>query len=99
MAASAGVVIIGELPDALRQDAEMYAGCVAGAIQKQDYLDLIRQNGFTNLTLQKEKAISIPDDILDRYLKGEALTQFKQGDTGIFSITVYAEKPGAATQA
>jgi SAM-dependent methyltransferase len=93
------VVIIGELPDALRQDAEMYAGCVAGAIQKQDYLDLIRQNGFTNLTIQKEKAISIPDDILNRYLKGEALTQFKQGDTGIFSITVYAEKPGAATQA
>ncbi len=93
------VVIIGELPDALRYDAEMYAGCVAGAIQKEDYLDLIRQNGFTNLTLQKEKAISIPDDILDRYLKGEALTQFKQGDTGIFSITVYAEKPGATAQA
>jgi hypothetical protein len=77
----------------------MYAGCVAGAIQKQDYLDLIRQNGFTNLTIQKEKAISIPDDILNRYLQGEALTQFKQGDTGIFSITVYAEKPSAATQA
>jgi len=93
------VVIIGELPDALRQDAEMYAGCVAGAIPKQDYLDLIRQNGFAKLTIQKEKAISIPDDILNRYLQGEALTQFKQGDTGIFSITVYAEKPGAATQA
>jgi SAM-dependent methyltransferase len=93
------VVIIGELPDALRQDAEMYAGCVAGAIPKQDYLDLIRQNGFTNLTIQKEKAISIPDDILNRDLQGEALTQFKQGDTGIFSITVYAEKPGAVTRA
>jgi len=93
------VVIIGELPDALRQDAEMYAGCVAGAIPKQDYLDLIRQNGFAKLTIQKEKAISIPDDILNRYLQGEALTQFKQGDTGIFSITVYAEKPGAAIQA
>jgi len=93
------VVIIGDLPDALRYDAEMYAGCVAGAIQKQDYLDLIRQNGFANLTIQKEKAITIPDDILNRYLKGEELTQFKKGDTGIFSITVYAEKPATTTQA
>lgn len=93
------VVIIGDLPDALRYDAEMYAGCVAGAIQKQDYLDLIQQNGFANLTIQKEKAITIPDDILNRYLKGEELTQFKKGDTGIFSVTVYAEKPANTTQA
>src|SRR6201996_4976181 len=38
------VVLIGELPDALRKDAEMYAGCVAGAIQKETYLELIEKN-------------------------------------------------------
>jgi SAM-dependent methyltransferase len=89
------VVLVGELPAALREDAEMYAGCVAGAIQKQDYLQHIKDAGFKNVTLQKEKPITIPDDILEKYLSQEDMTAFKQGETGIFSITVYAEKPGA----
>lgn len=89
------VVLVGTLPEALRHDAEMYAGCVAGAIQKQVYLELIEANGFTNITLQKEKAIVIPDDILINYLTAEEIVAFKSGDIGIFSITVYAEKPAA----
>ena len=87
------VVLVGALPEALRKDAEMYAGCVAGAIQKEVYLELIVQNGFTNITVQKEKVIVIPDDILSNYLNAEQLASFKNGTTGIFSITVYAQKP------
>ncbi len=87
------VVLVGALPEALRKDAEMYAGCVAGAIQKEVYLELIAQNGFTNITVQKEKAIVIPDDILSNYLNAEQLASFKNGTTGIFSVTVYAQKP------
>lgn len=87
------VVLVGELPDGLKKDAEMYAGCVAGAIQKQDYLQLIASAGFTNTAIQKEKIITVPDDIFKNYLSPEELTQFKNGDTGIFSVTVYAEKP------
>lgn len=86
------VVLIGNLPEALRKDAEMYAGCVAGAIQKEVYLELINTNGFSNITIQKEKPIIIPDDILKNYLNEEELISFKTGNTGIFSITVYAEK-------
>ena len=86
------VVLVGDLPETLRKDAEMYAGCVSGAIQKEDYLELIRSNGFSNLTIQKEKAINIPADILKNYLNIEELKSFQSGDTGIFSITVYAEK-------
>lgn len=89
------VVLLGELPEGLSKDAEMYAGCVSGAILKEDYLALIRANGFTNITLQQEKAIHIPDDILNRYLNPEELARFRKGDTGIKSITVYAEKPAA----
>ncbi len=88
------VVLVGDLPKGLQNDAEMYAGCVAGAIQKQVYLELIKLNGFANITLQKEKPIVIPDDILKNYLNEEELNKFKNGTTGIFSITVYAEKPG-----
>jgi arsenite methyltransferase len=90
------VVITGKLPDGLRQDAEMYAGCVSGAIQKQVYLELIRVNGFDNITLQKEKAIHIPDDILSRYLGPAELKSYREGSVGIFSITVFAQKPAAA---
>lgn len=87
------VVLMGNLPEALRKDAEMYAGCVSGAIQKETYLELIQTNGFGNITIQKEKPINIPDDILKNYLNEEQLNNFKAGNTGIFSITVYAEKP------
>lgn len=90
------IVLVGDLPEALREDAEMYAGCVAGAIQKDQYLQFIGDVGFENTTVQKEKAITIPDDILSKYLSVEESGKFNKGGAGIFSITVYAEKPGSA---
>lgn len=86
------VVLVGELPEGLKSAAEMYAGCISGAIQKDEYMGLIEKNGFKNITIQKEKAIIIPDDILGNYLSKEEMVSFKQGKTGIYSITVYAEK-------
>ena len=87
------VVLEGALPQNIQQAAEMYAGCVSGAIQKQVYLELIEQNGFKGITIQKEKRINIPDDILLGYLSAEELQAFRASETGIYSITVYAEKP------
>ena len=87
------IVLMGNLPVALKEDAEMYAGCVAGAIQKSEYLQLIVDKGFQNIKIQKEKPIVIPNDILDKYLSPEEVSIFNKGETGIFSITVYAEKP------
>lgn len=93
------IVLIGDLPDALRKDAEMYAGCISGAIQKEEYLGLIEANGFKNIIIQKQKPIVLPVDILNNYLDTQELTEFKKGKTGIFSITVYAEKPVAEKSA
>ena len=90
------IVLAGELPEKIQQAAEMYAGCVAGAIQKKEYLDLIEATGFTGLILQKEKAISVPDDILAQYLSADEIAEFKQSGTGIYSVTVFAQKPVAA---
>lgn len=92
------VVLVGALPDELKSAAELYAGCVSGAISKEDYLGLITSAGFVNLALQKEKPITIPDDILSRYLAPAGLAAFKSGSTGIYSITVYAEKPKACAE-
>jgi arsenite methyltransferase len=74
----------------------MYAGCVSGAIQKKDYMKMIEATGFANITVQKDKPIFVPDDILKQYLSDEQLEAFKRSGTGIRSITVYAEKPVAA---
>lgn len=93
------IVLEGNLPPAIQQAAEMYAGCVSGAIQKQVYMELITTNGFANIAVQKEKAIIIPDDILSGYLSAEEITQFKNSSTGICSVTVYAEKPKEAAAA
>ena len=89
------IVLVGELPSALREDAEMYAGCVAGAIQKKEYLDQIEKAGFKNILIQKIKPIAIPADILAKYLSGDEVSAFNIGKTGIFSISVYGEKPGS----
>ena len=89
------VVLVGNLPEKLKQTAEMYAGCIAGAIQKGEYLRLIQQAGFSDIRLQKEKPIIIPDDILSSYLTGEEIQVYKGNATAICSITVYALKPEA----
>lgn len=86
------VVLLGELPDEFIKDAEMYAGCVAGAIQKNEYLDIIKAAGFRGITIKKEKEIIIPDEILAKYLNEESIKEYKSRELGIYSITVYAEK-------
>ncbi len=88
------IVLLGELPEHLKEAAEMYAGCVSGAIAKAEYLGLIQEAGFENITLQKQKAIFLPDDILEKYLSAEEIASFRADESGIESITVYAEKPG-----
>ena len=62
------IVLVGDLPEKIKNAAEMYAGCVASAIQMEDYLKIIENSGFKNITLQKKKPIIVPDDILKNYL-------------------------------
>ena len=86
------IVLSGDLPDALVKDAEMYSGCVSGAVQKEEYLDIVKKTGFKNIQIRKEKEIILPDEILVNYLSEKGLEEFKNSNTGIYSITVFAEK-------
>jgi ubiquinone/menaquinone biosynthesis C-methylase UbiE len=86
------VVIKGVLPNRLQQDAEMYAGCVSGAIAIDEYLEIIRKNNFRDIIIHKQKVIDIPNDILAKYMNNEEIKDFNSGKTGIFSITVSAKK-------
>ncbi len=88
------VVLVGQLPEGLQKAAEMYAGCVSGAMQREEYLALIEQSGFEQMRVEKQKPIFIPDHILLEYLSEEELEAFRRHPVGIFSLTVYAQKPG-----
>jgi ubiquinone/menaquinone biosynthesis C-methylase UbiE len=86
------IVLQGELTPALKESAEMYAGCVAGALQKDDYLKSIENAGFTNIEIKKTKTVALPDDLLKEYLSDSQIEEYKNNKIGIFSITVVATK-------
>lgn len=48
------IVSFGEIPESVRGDMEQWAGCVAGALEKQKYLQVIRAAGFQTVAVIKE---------------------------------------------
>ena len=86
------IVLKGELPAELKKSAEMYAGCIAGAIQQDEYLEVIKKAGFKNVEIKKTKTTSLPDNILEDYLTPKQIKEFREKEIGIFSITVVGEK-------
>jgi arsenite methyltransferase len=87
------VVLRGALHEKIQQAAEMYAGCVSGAIDISLYLAIMKDSGLVNIKVHKDKMITMPDETLLNYLDQGELNAFKESGSGIFSITVYAEKP------
>ncbi|NJN41924.1 MAG: arsenite methyltransferase [Flammeovirgaceae bacterium] len=88
----------GELPTKAKQAAELYAGCVSGAINKDEYLSIIHNAGFENVKIQKEREIIIPDEILRANLSESEMKEIKDKNIRVLSINVYAEKPTSKTQ-
>ena len=86
------IVLQGEIPEGLRNDAAMYAGCVSGALQKKEYLDIVRKAGFKNLVIQIQKKMDLEDAIYLKYFTEEEVVDFKKSFKGIFTITLNAEK-------
>jgi SAM-dependent methyltransferase len=86
------IVLNGELPDEFKKSAELYAGCVAGAIQQEKYIEIIKNTGFRNIEIKTKKRTDIPDEIVKEYLNPGQIKEFKEKGAGTFSITVTAEK-------
>lgn len=86
------IVLKGELPESVQKSAAMYTGCVAGALQMEDYLGVIKKSGFKNIEVKTEKKISLPDELLLHYVSKEELDKFCNSGSGVYSITVNAEK-------
>ncbi len=87
------VVLAKSLPEGLRQAAEMYAGCVSGASLKEDYLAMIKAQGFEEIEVQIEKSITVPDDVLRKYLSESEVAELNASGSVIRSITVFGKKP------
>ncbi len=86
------IVIKGEMPEELKKSAEMYAGCVSGALRQEEYLKTIQRAGFKNIKIKKTKQIELPDEMLKEYLSEQGLKAYKEKLHGIFSITVVGYK-------
>lgn len=89
------VVTAGPLPDALRADATLYAGCISGAVTENQYIGLLMAAGFEYIEIKRRKPITLPDDLLAKHLTPTEVEDFKKNGYGVSSITVFGIKPGA----
>jgi SAM-dependent methyltransferase len=87
------IVLSGELPVSIKRAAEMYYGCVAGAIQLEQYLMKIFDAGFVCVTIENETPIVLPDDFLSKYLQPHEFKKFKKDEVKIISVTITGVKP------
>ncbi len=84
------VVSDGRIPEKLLREAELYAGCISGAMEEIEYLDVIRSSGFIDIQVMQKSKIEVPRNILEKYdYEGE----FLKSGAGIYSVTVFAKKP------
>lgn len=86
------IVVPGELPEKIKNAAELYAGCISGAMEKDDYIGIIEKKGFKNVKIYKESPYEIPDSILLKYINEEDFHNYKETGARIVSITLSGEK-------
>lgn len=80
--AIADMVTYGPVPAALRRDLALWAGCIAGAMDREAYLDLIRAAGFADVRLATEAVYDT-----------SAVTGLAKADFGLASVTIVGRKP------
>lgn len=88
------IVLDGQLPDGLRQAAELYVGCIAGALQRADYLAVAAAAGFDGVEVARERPVELPDEALREHLDEGALAAFRAGGARVLSVTVRGRRPG-----
>ena len=86
------VVLNGTFPKEFTDNASMYAGCIASAIQREDYLAEIEKANFLDIEVKRTKTVLIPDEVLEEHLDKSTICKYKAGNIGIYSITVTGRK-------
>ncbi len=86
------IVASGELPEWVKGIAEAYAGCVSGAIPRQNYLQLIEETGFRQIEVARERRIQVPAELLAASLTPGQQAAIARSDLHVMSVTVKAFK-------
>jgi len=86
------IVLEGTIPEPIQKAAEAYVGCVSGAIQKDDYLEIVRASGFSEVTVRKEREIVIPQGWLVQLLGEEQAKILQENHFRVLSITLNGNK-------
>ncbi|MFH0756874.1 MAG: arsenite methyltransferase [Bacteroidota bacterium] len=86
------IVLKGNLPDDMRNAAALYAGCVSGALQKEEYLEIVRGAGYTRVEVKDERVNDVPDEYLRESVSQETIDAYRASGAGIFSITLVGTK-------
>jgi arsenite methyltransferase len=92
------IVLLKELPKAVQQDMEAYAGCIAGAEIKDRYLAMMKKAGFKEVAVLQEKTYPIDYVISEPEIKNSinrlGLTQDQVSGLAntVVSISVSASK-------
>ncbi len=88
------IVSDGRLPEAVRRSAELYAGCVAGAIEEDEYRSLLDAVGFAEVEVVSRRRIDVPDEALPTTLSDADRAALDEG--GLWSVTVRGRRPGSS---
>jgi arsenite methyltransferase len=87
------LVLRGRLPAKLQEVAELYVGCVAGALADEEYLGIIRETGFAAIDIKSLKKLDLPDEYILKYISAEELAAYRDSGSAVLSITVVGTKP------
>jgi SAM-dependent methyltransferase len=93
------IVLLRPLPPALANSVAAYAGCIAGASMKEDYLSMLRRAGFSDIQVVGESPFNIGDMTNDPMVKAiieEAklsIEEAREAGRSVVSIKVVAHKP------
>ncbi|HKJ68654.1 MAG TPA: methyltransferase domain-containing protein, partial [bacterium] len=87
------IVTVGELPDTLRNSIEAYTGCIAGAMQQDEYLHTISSSGFDAVKIVRSRQIPLPENSGKSQMTKHQLAMLRSEKNGAYSITVTGRKP------
>lgn len=93
------IVLVKELPDAIKESIEAYVGCLAGAAMKDDYLKFMKEAGFRDIKVVSQANYPFEamanDATAQAVMKNSAIAQFdlKKIKHSVVSIKIHAVKP------
>jgi arsenite methyltransferase len=95
------IVLSRELPESVAASLTAYAGCIAGAIRKEEYLRMIEEAGFRDVRIVTENRFEIPENEVDSYAKAIAgdlpvsPEAVREAAEAVVSVSLFGTRPAS----